>query len=320
MVVVVSRPAVGRLAVQVRCRACSSSAAAAASRAMCLSSDASATRSSDSVGAVLYYNDTYHVDLPDGHRFPMEKYRLVREMLQQRHAMDGVAFEVSPLATMDELATTHDREYVRRYLYNEFTPRENRVVGFPWSTQSVNRSLSSVGGTVAAARIACARLNPTAPSSGIALGPAVVGHIAGGTHHAFAAHGEGFCVFSDIAVAANVCLEEHGEWLQRVLIIDLDVHQGNGNAVLFEQDPRVFTFSMQCRANLFSTEQFSDRDVFVPDGTGDEGYLAGDVRIPSGFTVSFLSNHHSRLHKRLHIMLVVTLIHWSQRWGSISRA
>jgi acetoin utilization deacetylase AcuC-like enzyme len=199
----------------------------------------------------------------------------VREMLQQRHAVDGVAFAVSPLATLDELATTHDREYVRRYLDNEFTPRENRVVGFPWSTQSVNRSLSSVGGTVAAARVACARLNPAAPSSDLALRPAVVGHIAGCTHHAFAAHGEGFCVFSDIAVAANVCLEEHGEWLQRVLIIDLDVHQGNGNAVLFEQDPRVFTFSMQCRENLFSAEQCSDKDVYVNEGTGDEGYLAG---------------------------------------------
>ena len=205
----------------------------------------------------------------------MEKYRLVREVLQQRRAGDGVAFAVSPLATLDELATTHDREYVRRYLNNEFTPRENRVVGFPWSAQSVDRSLSSVGGTVAAARVACARLNPAAPSSGLALRPALVGHIAGGTHHAFAARGEGFCVFSDIAVAANVCLEEHGEWLQRVLIIDLDVHQGNGNAVLFEQDPRVFTFSMQCRENLFSTEQYSDKDVYVSEGTGDEGYLAG---------------------------------------------
>lgn len=213
----------------------------------------------------------------------MEKYRLVRELLQQRHATDpGVVFEVSPIATLEELATTHDREYVRRYLDNEFTPRENRVVGFPWSTQSVNRSLSSVGGTVAAARAACARLKPTTSysRSGMSTGPTVVGHVAGGTHHAFAAHGEGFCVFSDIAVAANVCLQEHGDWLQRVLIIDLDVHQGNGNAVLFQRDPRVFTFSMQCRENLFSTEQYSDEDVYVSEGTGDDDYLAGTDCLP----------------------------------------
>lgn len=248
----------------------------------CLSSDAA----NQSISALFYYNDTYEVDLPDGHRFPMEKYRLVREMLQQRHATDAsVAFEVSPLATLDELATTHDREYVRRYLHNEFTPRENRVVGFPWSTQSVNRSLSSVGGTVAAARAACARLQAaTCGGIGKALGPTVVGHIAGGTHHAFAAHGEGFCVFSDIAVAANVCLEEHGDWLQRVLIIDLDVHQGNGNAVLFQKIPNVFTFSMQCKQNLFSTEQYSDKDVYINEGTGDEDYLAGTAR----FSMTYL--------------------------------
>ena len=206
------------------CRGCSSSAASAASAAR---------------SALFFYNDVYEVQLPEGHRFPMEKYRLVRELLQRRHAAElGVAFAVAPLATLDELATTHDRDYARRYLSDEFTPRENRVVGFPWSTQSVDRSLSSVGGTLAAARAACATLlqqqQQRRQGAAVPSGPVVTGHIAGGTHHAFAAHGEGFCVFSDIAVAANVCLREHADWLERVLIVDLDVHQGNGNAVLFQ--------------------------------------------------------------------------------------
>ena len=208
----------------------------------------------------------YEVHLPEGHRFPMEKYRLVRQLLQRRHAADPVSWEISPLASLDELATTHDPEYARRYMDNEFTARENRVVGFPWSTKSVDRSLSSVGGTLAAARVACGWV---ADGSGAVL----TGHIAGGTHHAFAAHGEGFCVFSDIAVAANGCLREY-DWLERVLIVDLDVHQGNGNAVLFQDDPRVFTYSQQCRENLFSAEQISDLDVYLAEGTGDEEYLA----------------------------------------------
>ena len=235
----------------------------------------SAAGSNNNAAITYFYNDVYEVELPEGHRFPMEKYRLVRQLLQRVHADDDVAFAVSPLATLADLATTHDREYARRYLENEFTARENRVVGFPWSTESVDRSISSVGGTLAAARAACARLRPAhgAPTAA-SQRPAVTGHLAGGTHHAFASHGEGFCVFSDIAVAANVCLEEHADWLERVLIIDLDVHQGNGNAVIFQHEPRVFTFSMQCRQNLFSAEQTSDEDVFLEEGTGDEGFLA----------------------------------------------
>jgi acetoin utilization deacetylase AcuC-like enzyme len=220
------------------------------------------------------YNDVYEVPLPDGHRFPMQKYRHARVQLQQQ--LDGgsssdssqplATFEVSPLATMQELATTHDEDYVRRYLAGEFTARENRVVGFPWSEASVQRSLSSVGGTLAAARRAMA-----------AGGPRITGHLAGGTHHAFHSHGEGFCVFSDIAVATNVLLRElqdEEDPLERVLIVDLDVHQGNGNAVLLQNEHRAFTFSVQCRENLFSTEQHSDLDVYLTAGDGDDAYMA----------------------------------------------
>ena len=170
----------------------------------------------------LFFNDVYEVPLPPTHRFPMEKYRLVRERLQAE--LSGRAdFEVSPLATAAELATTHCPDYVQRYIEGEFTPRENRDVGFPWSAASVERSLSSVGGTVAAARAVCS-----------AGGPPVAGHIAGGTHHAFADRGEGFCVFSDIAVAANVILNECAPSAAKLLrpsnpLADADAVRGCGS-------------------------------------------------------------------------------------------
>ena len=223
----------------------------------------------------FFYNDVYEVELPPGHRFPMAKYRLARERLQaELGGSAGLAtFEVSPLATSDELVTTHDDCYVKRYLEGEFTAKENRRVGFPWSEASVARSLSSVGGTVAAAR---AVVSPG--------GPRFAGHIAGGTHHAFADYGEGFCVFSDIAVATNVVLQEAEDVVERVLIVDLDVHQGNGNAVLLQNEYRAFTFSVQCRQNLFSAEQHSDLDIYLPAGAGDDEYLAALVEsLPAVF-------------------------------------
>lgn len=212
----------------------------------------------------LFYNDHYEVPLPPNHRFPMAKYRMVREQLQAEAAQGTLAarFEPSPLASEEDLITCHCPEYVSRYLRNQFTERENRRVGFPWSEASVRRSLSSTGGTIAATRAVL-----TQPDVRFA------GHIAGGTHHAFADRGEGFCVFNDIAVAASAALRDFHS-LQRILIIDLDVHQGNGSAALFDADPRVFTFSMHCVGNYFSKKEFSDCDVEVPVGAGDEAYLA----------------------------------------------
>lgn len=155
------------------------------------------------------------------------------------------------------------------------TPQENRAIGFPWNRQHVERTLSSVGGTVAAMH---SLFQPVAGVDGSTDGdrtlPMCAGHCAGGTHHAFREHGEGFCIFSDIAVAANVCLRDYPDQVSRALIVDLDVHQGNGNAVLFKDEPRVFTFSMHCRSNYFSEKQQSDLDVEVEPGAGDEEYLA----------------------------------------------
>jgi acetoin utilization deacetylase AcuC-like enzyme len=212
----------------------------------------------------------------------------------------SLEFRKSPLATIQQLSTTHDPTYISRYLSGELTERENRNIGFPWSEQHVNRSLSSVGGTVNAALSSweefVRRRTFDVEQQQCNIQRDVVNiqernhlcwgaHVAGGTHHAFYDYGEGFCIFSDIAVAANVLLQTYGEQTQRakknpisairrILIIDLDVHQGNGNAALFSGNERIKTFSMHCVANYFSEKQHSDLDVELPVGCDDETYLS----------------------------------------------
>jgi acetoin utilization deacetylase AcuC-like enzyme len=210
---------------------------------------------------VLFYNDVYKVDLPSGHRFPMGKYEAVRVQLQ-RELQERAEFRVSPVANVAELTTTHTADYVERVMHDQLSASELRRIGFPGGRQSIDRALSSVGGTVAAAR---ALFEGTAR-------PRVAGHIAGGTHHAFADRGEGYCVFNDIAVATNVIMREQAS-IARVLIVDLDVHQGNGNAHLFRDEPRVFTYSLHCEGNYFSKVEASDLDVEVPVGATDGKYL-----------------------------------------------
>jgi len=190
----------------------------------------------------------------------MEKYRLVREKLQTE--LSQVSFEVSPLATRDELILTHCPNYVDNFLTGNLTEKEIRKTGFPWSEDSVKRAISSVGGTVAATRNVLSSDNM------------ISAHIAGGTHHAFKTYGEGFCIFSDIAVAANIALTEFKEICKKIAIIDLDVHQGNGNAVLFQNEPRVFTFSQHCKENYFSEIQQSDLDIEVPANADDDLYCS----------------------------------------------
>lgn len=222
-----------------------------------------------------------------------------------------IDFCVSPLATFEELSSTHDSTYIKRFLEGDQTEKEQRNVGFPWSTEGVDRALSSVGGTLAAACFVCeherARRSELVAEGAItnssaALNsnrsslPAWAAHIAGGTHHAFYDYGEGFSVFSDMAVAANVVLDKYPDVIQNnILMIDLDVHQGNGNAVLFQtpkeraslnqnkkhreegtyhnNSDRVFTFSMHCSGNYFSQKQDSDLDIELPIGCKDNAYL-----------------------------------------------
>ena len=211
----------------------------------------------------LYYNDIYHVDLPKTSSFPMQKYRYVREALQRELPSTLATFYESPLVSEKDLTLVHCEGYVSRFLGGQLTRDELRRIGFPWSPQHVNRALSSTGGTVAAAHAVC-RADATA---------IFAGHIAGGTHHAFADRGEGYCVFNDIAVAAAVALRDHAARVQRVLVVDCDVHQGNGTASIFAGDERVFTASFHCEANLFSAREVSDLDVDLPPGVGDEAYL-----------------------------------------------
>ena len=223
----------------------------------------------------MFYNDVYEFNLPPHHRFPMQKYARVRDIVQTAIAALNDTetihcdFRVSPLATWDEITTTHSPSYLHRFLTGDQAEQERRNVGFPWSHDGVRRALSSTGGTVAAACAICEAL--VASTSRMPLWAA---HLAGGTHHAFYDRGEGFCVFSDIAVAANVVLERYPEHIQRILIIDLDTHQGNGNAALFNNRSDVVTFSLHCAANYFSEKQNSDLDIELPAGCTDETYLA----------------------------------------------
>ena len=217
-----------------------------------------------STSVPFYYNDIYHVELPKTNSFPMQKYRYVREALQRELATSIATFHESPLAKLDDLTTVHEESYVRRFLNGELSRDENRRIGFPWSPASVDRALSSTGGTIAAAHAVC-RAGPS--------GPRFAGHVAGGTHHAFADRGEGYCVFNDIAVAAAVALRDYPDTIRKVLVVDCDVHQGNGSARIFADDSRVFTFSLHCEGNLFSAREASDLDVDLPVGTGDDVYL-----------------------------------------------
>jgi len=238
----------------------------------------------------IYYNDIYEVPLPPNHRFPMEKYRKVRQLVQKKvsllHDEKKVVqfdFSISPLASVEDLTTTHASYYIERYLKGRQTEEELRNVGFPWSLEGVDRTLSSVGGTVAAATSICsARRLQIAKCDDETEGTVMkqefgtlwAGHIAGGTHHAFKERGEGFCIFSDIAVAANVILQRYPDIVKRILILDLDVHQGNGNAVLFKGRKEVFTFSIHCSSNYFSQKEESDLDIELPAGCSDETYLS----------------------------------------------
>lgn len=224
----------------------------------------------------IFYNDVYNVVLPTTSRFPMLKYRAVRERLQHECQQNSnVTFHVSPLAKRIELTSTHCPKYVDRYLNGQMTEKEIRRAGFPWSEKHVQRATSSVGGTVAAMRAVLGTIESSSVPLADPYSPAKLScHVAGGTHHAFYDYGEGFCIFNDIAVAANLALLEHPNLVRRILILDLDVHQGNGNAVLFENEPRVFTFSMHCKENYFSPKQRSTIDIELDPETDDEGYLS----------------------------------------------
>ena len=209
----------------------------------------------------VYHCDGYAMPLPEGHRFPQTKYRLLRERLLSEGVLSpGELVEAEPIEPW-ALRLAHTDAYVDAILDGALTPADERKLGFPWSEGLVQRSRASVGGTVSAARAA---LDGGA-------GQLIAGNLAGGTHHAFAGRGEGYCVFNDHAVTVRL-LQREG-LIERALIVDLDVHQGNGTAAIFAGDDSVLTFSMHGAKNFPFRKERSSLDVDLPDGCGDAGYL-----------------------------------------------
>ena len=202
----------------------------------------------------LFYSDLYTIPLPAGHKFPMHKYRALREALSGDPRLE---FEPSPLADPETVELAHDPQYVRRFLEGGMSAAEIRRIGFPWSEGLVKRTLASAGGTLAATRRAW--------TDGCS------GALAGGTHHAFYAEGSGFCIFNDIAIGI-LWLRESGR-IQRAAVVDLDVHQGDGTAAIFADDPDVLTLSVHGQRNFPLRKQVSKRDVGLDDNTGDAEYL-----------------------------------------------
>ena len=202
----------------------------------------------------LFYCDHHAIPLPEGHKFPLEKYRMVREIL----ARDGVfEFEPAPFAEVEDIRHVHDSVYVNAFLAGSLSATAYRRIGFPSSEGLIKRTLASVGGTIAATRLA--------------LTEGWGGNLAGGTHHAFRAEGSGFCVFNDIAIATLWAREKAG--IRRAAVIDLDVHQGDGTAEIFKDDADVLTLSLHGKSNFPFRKQQSSIDVALEDKTSDEEYL-----------------------------------------------
>ena len=203
-----------------------------------------------------FYADHYVLPLPAGHRFPMEKYRKLRDLVSQ---LDGVQLENAPTITDTQILYAHDPSYLIKVLQGGLSPQEQQEIGFPWSMQMVERSRRSAGATLAAAQFA--------------LTEGVAANLAGGTHHAYRNKGSGFCVFNDSAIAARAIQKEINPQL-KVAIIDLDVHQGNGTASILENDPSIFTLSIHGENNFPFIKEVSDLDIGLPDETRDESYLS----------------------------------------------
>ena len=211
----------------------------------------------------VFYTGQFVLQLPDGHRFPMAKYHMLRDRLVTEQA--GIRLNAASPASDGVLALAHTPEYIRELTSGSIAPQAMREIGFPWSEAMVARARLSVGATVDACRAAF--------KHGLAA------NIAGGTHHSYAHKGSGFCVFNDSAVAARLM---QAEWSRarvnihqplNVAVIDLDVHQGNGTASIFQNDESVFTLSMHGAKNFPFRKEASDLDIELPDGCQDDAYL-----------------------------------------------
>jgi acetoin utilization deacetylase AcuC-like enzyme len=203
----------------------------------------------------IYYSDHFVLPLPSGHRFPMSKYALLRERVLASEY--GAGCLVPEAARDEEITRAHCPAYLARVATGTLSAEEQRAIGFPWTPQMAERSRRTSGATIAATRAA--------------LRDGTAANLAGGTHHAFRDRGEGFCVFNDSAIAVRALQAE--SLVERVVIIDCDVHQGNGTAAIFRNDPSVFTFSIHGANNFPFAKEAGDLDIELADGSGDREYL-----------------------------------------------
>ena len=232
---------------------------------------------------LAFHSDLFVLPLPAGHTFPMAKYRLLREAVHS--GLPRVRLAEAPAASDGELALAHEPAWIDAVSHGTTSAAQQREIGFPWSPQMVQRARRSVGATIAAARAALFGTGPGSAQAAAGAGEGVAANLAGGTHHASAHKGSGYCVFNDVAVAARLM---QAEWhrrgarggaaappaMLRVLVIDLDVHQGNGTAAIFRGDDSVFTLSLHGARNFPFRKEPGSLDVDLPDGTGDDAYLA----------------------------------------------
>ena len=205
----------------------------------------------------VYYSDHFVLPLPDGHRFPMKKYSMLRERIAADNICKPGELRVPRAVTDAEILRAHDAGYLEKVVAGGLSPKEMRRIGFPWSTRMVERSRRASGGTLGACRAA--------------LEEGLAANLAGGTHHAFADRGEGFCVLNDSAIAARALRAEG--LVDKVVVLDTDVHQGNGTAAILRGDPHVFTFSIHGAKNFPFHKEESDLDVGLPDGADDGVFL-----------------------------------------------
>jgi len=202
-----------------------------------------------------FYTDHFVLPLPEGHRFPMEKYSRLRDLVSTQV---GIELEEAPPATDTQILYAHDPSYLIKVIEGKLSAQEQREIGFPWSEKMVERSRRSAGATVAAAKTA--------------LREGVAANLAGGTHHAYRDAGSGFCVFNDSAIAARTLQKEISPSL-KIAVIDLDVHQGNGTAAILKNDDSIFTLSIHGENNFPFKKEESDLDLGLADGCNDETYL-----------------------------------------------
>ena len=208
-------------------------------------------------GFAIVYHPDYVAPLPDLHRFPMPKFKILKDLLLKDGVIEPEQIFQPELPDLASIQLVHTPEYVQAYCEGTLDHKAQRRIGLPWSKALAHRTRIAIGGTILAAKLA------------LEYGCAC--NTAGGTHHAFPSYGSGFCIFNDLAIASRV-LQDWG-LVDKILIIDCDVHQGDGTAFIFQNDDSVFTFSMHCEANFPGRKQQSDLDVPLPVGLDDDGYL-----------------------------------------------